>query len=129
MTRKIIILTTILIASLTLSPAQARDIPSDPSLPACNTPIEADEMHDSKGTKYSEWLNTWIGGENTERREIIASVPVRIMKWLRVPVSKAGEYPTIARVTFTFNDKRCQYRNIKVEDRDVWEGLRDREDL
>ncbi len=82
------------------------------------------EMFDSKGTRFNDWGNPWIGRENTWGREIIADIPMLVSFWLRVRPSDAGQLPTIARVNFAFNDQGYQFRNIKVEDWPVWEGIR-----
>lgn len=86
--------------------------------------LNRSEMYDNKGTKFDNWNNTWIGKENTTNREIIANIPIKIERWLKVPLSESSALPTIARVNFAFNDEWFQFRNIKVKELSLWENLR-----
>ena len=86
--------------------------------------LDRSEMFDSRGTRFTDWRNTWIGRERTTDREIIADIPMVIMRWLRVRPSDSSEFPTVARVNFRFNGQWFQYRNIKVEEWSVWENIR-----
>ena len=81
------------------------------------------DVFDGKGTRFNNWGNAWIGRENTAEREIIGAIPIAITRWLKMPAAEAGDFPTISRAEFCFNNKWFQYRNIKVEPWTVWQDI------
>ncbi|MBQ7220488.1 MAG: hypothetical protein IJS28_05865 [Synergistaceae bacterium] len=81
------------------------------------------ELFDGNGTRFADWHRVWIGYDNSNNREIIAEIPMRMVRWHKMPSNIAGELPTIARVNFIFNNSSLQYRNIKAEKWSVWEEL------
>ena len=85
---------------------------------------QSEELFDGKARRFhrGNWTPD-IGVEETRRREIIAGIPIQIRFGFDMPVNAAGELPSIARVSFQFNGKWFQFRNIKTEEWSVWEGI------
>ena len=83
------------------------------------------ELYDSKSRVYKYHSVPSIGGELAFGRELIAGITVPILVGVNMPVSEAGDFPSAARITITFNDDALQFRNVVAEDWSVWENLRD----
>ena len=86
--------------------------------------LDESEGFDGKGERLNDWGNWYVGRERTREREIIGAITMPVIKWLRVPASEYGEFPTIARVNFAFNGQWYQFRNIRTEEWQVWESLK-----
>ena len=87
--------------------------------------VDQSELFDRKSTRYNN--GHWdpnIGIESTWHREIISDIPVQVLFWVKMPANKAGKFPTIARVNFSFNGQWFQFRNIKTKEWTLWEGLK-----
>ena len=41
-----------------------------------------------------------------------------------MPVNEAGEFPSVAQITITFNKRAFKFCNIVAEDWETWEELR-----
>ena len=90
--------------------------------------VSTSAVFDGGGHKFDDdywWRKkgSWIGGEQTQKREIIAGVPTMVAWYLNASEKVAGSLPTIARVSFTFNSQEIQYRNIKTREWSAWEKL------
>lgn len=87
--------------------------------------VEQSELFDGEQKTYMYRSVPRIGEDRTFGREIIASVNVPVILGVNMPLSEAGELPSISRVTFTFNKEKLEYRNVKVEEWDVWEEMQE----
>ena len=83
------------------------------------------EMFDSKAERYKYYSVPQIGSERAFGRELIAGVTVPVLVGVNVPVSTAGEMPSVSRMTVTFNKESLQYRNIIAEEWQTWEELKE----
>ena len=87
--------------------------------------VDQSELFDSKARRFKrgKWTPD-IGIEATNKREIIADIPIQIRLGFDMPVNASEMLPSIARVSFRFNGQWFQFRNIKAEEWSVWRELR-----
>ena len=85
--------------------------------------VDNSEIFDDKGNKFndSKWL---IGREETRMREIIADIPIKAECYVNMPRSESEFLPVIARVSFNFNGKWHELRNIQVQNWREWEDIK-----
>ena len=87
--------------------------------------VSQSELFDSKGKRYRYYSVPKIGEEHTFKRELIAGVRVPVLVGVNMPVSEAGEFPAVSRITLTFNKESFNYRNIQTEEWYIWEELQE----
>lgn len=87
--------------------------------------VTQSELFDSKAHRYQYHAVPKIGTEHTFKREIIAGVSMPVLVGAYMPVAEAGEWPSVARVTITFNKDSLDFRNVRVEEWEILEGLRE----
>ena len=87
--------------------------------------VEQSELFDSHAHRYIYHSVPKIGSEHTFKREIIAGVSVPVLLGVNMPVAEAGELPSVARITITFNKESLEFRNVRVEEWVTLEELRE----
>ena len=83
------------------------------------------ELFDSRSREYKYRSVPDIGGERLFGRNVVAGIRVPVLVGVNMPLAEAGEFPSVSRVTITFNGEALQFRNIVAEDWSVWESLRE----
>ena len=86
--------------------------------------VSQSELFDSKSRVYRYRAVPDIGGERVFGRELIAGITVPVILGVNMPLSEAGEFPSVSRITITFNGEPLQFRNIVAEDWNTWQELR-----
>ena len=87
--------------------------------------VSQSELFDNHANIYKYHAVPDIGGVRAFGREIIAGITVPVLLGVNMPLSEAGEYPSVSRITVTFNDEALQFRNIIAEDWGTWQELRE----
>lgn len=87
--------------------------------------VSQSELFDGKARAYKYYAVPSIGGERAFERELIAGISVPVLVGVNMPLSEAGEYPSVSRITITFNGEALQFRNVIAEDWETWEGIRE----
>ena len=87
--------------------------------------VEQSEAFDGQPHRYMYYAVPKIGEEHAFSLEIIAGVSVPVLVGVNMPVDQAGELPSVSRITITFNKESMEFRNVRVEEWEVLEGLRE----
>ena len=88
--------------------------------------VKQSELFDSKARIYKYHSVPDIAGERLFGRELIAGITVPVILGVNMPLAEAGEFPSVSRITITFNGEAKQFRNIIVEDWQTWQELREK---
>ena len=87
--------------------------------------VKQSELFDGKARVYKYHTVPDIGGERVFGREVIGGITVPVLVGVNMPVSEAGDFPSVSRITITFNGESFQFRNIVAEDWETWQKLRE----
>lgn len=87
--------------------------------------VEQSEAFDGQAHRYQYYAVPKISEEHAFRRDIIAGVSVPVLVGVNMPVAEAGELPSVSRITVTFNKESLDFRNVRVEEWQILEGLRE----
>ena len=87
--------------------------------------VAQSELYDSKAKIYRYHSVPKIGDEHTFKRELIAGVRVPVLVGVNMSLTEAGEFPSVSRITITFNKESFAFRNIQTEEWYTWEELQE----
>ena len=88
--------------------------------------VSQSELFDSRERIYRYRTVPYIAGERAFGREIVAGITVPVLVGVHMPLSEAGDFPSVSKITIAFNKEGFQFRNILVEDWEIWESMREK---